>query len=99
MLSSDALKMKPQIIANQNEQERLVISRSEPPVELRSTASYPLLVDPEYRAASEHFAILRARLLKARQQSGIHTLVIASPQKQDGKSLTSTNLAISLAQL
>jgi capsular exopolysaccharide synthesis family protein len=35
----------------------------------------------------------------ARTQSNIRTVVIASPQKQDGKSLTSANLAISLAQL
>ncbi len=82
-----------------SDQERLFYSRKETPVELCSSPRYPLLVDPEQRAAAEHFGVLRARLLNARAKSGIRSIVIASPQKQDGKSLTSANLAISLAQL
>jgi capsular exopolysaccharide synthesis family protein len=66
---------------------------------LRSNATYPLLVDPRQRAAAEYFAVLRSRLLNARNKTGIHSVVITSPQKQDGKSFTSLNLAISLAQL
>jgi len=80
-------------------QEQLSYSRHETPVVLRSSPAYPLLIDPEQRAAAEHFGVLRTRLLNARAKSGIHSIVIASPQKQDGKSLTSANLAISLAQL
>lgn len=68
-------------------------------VELRSTAACPLLVDPEQRAAAEHFAVLRARLLNACNKSHFRSVVITSPQQQDGKSFTSVNLAISLAQL
>ena len=75
------------------------ISSSDTPVVLRSSPTYPLLVDPEQRAAAEHFGVLRARLLNARTKSDIRSVVVASPQKQDGKSLTSANLAISLAQL
>jgi receptor protein-tyrosine kinase len=83
-----------------------VIDRQKPldsedsaPVVLRSSPKYPLLVDSEQRAAAEHFGVLRARLLNARSKSGIRSVVITSPQKQDGKSFTSVNLAISLAQL
>jgi len=69
------------------------------PVGIRSHAGCPLLIDPDQKAAAEYFAILRARLLSARAKSAIHSVLIASPQRQDGKSLTSVNLAISLAQL
>jgi capsular exopolysaccharide synthesis family protein len=82
-----------------SDREQLSYSPNEIPVVLRSSPTCPLLVDPEQRAAAEHFGVLRARLLNARAKSGICSIVIASPQKQDGKSLTSANLAISLAQL
>jgi len=88
---------KGRITANQGDQEGLC--RSDAPVVLRSSPTYPLVIDPEQRAAAEHFGVLRARLLNARTKSDIRSVVIASPQKQDGKSLTSANLAISLAQL
>jgi protein-tyrosine kinase len=97
MASIEALAMKAR--ASINDTDRAFYSRNEPPVELQSHPGYPLLVDPQQRAANEHFGVLRTRLLTARAQSGICSVMIASPQRQDGKSLTSTNLAISLAQL
>jgi capsular exopolysaccharide synthesis family protein len=69
------------------------------PVELRSSSTHPLIVDPEQRAVVEHFGVLRARLLNARNKSGIRSVLISSPQRQDGKTFTALNLAISLAQL
>lgn len=78
---------------------RELTTASGAPVQLRSSPTCPLLVDPEQRAAAEHFAVLRARLLNACNKADIHSVVITSPQKQDGKSFTSLNLAISLAQL
>ena len=69
------------------------------PVELRSKPACPLITDPEQRPAVEHFGILRARLLNACHKSGVRSVLVSSPQRQDGKSFTSLNLAISLAQL
>ena len=77
----------------------LSYSESDAPVVLQSTPACPLLVDPEQRELAEHFGIVRARLLNARGKYGIGSIVIASPQKGDGKSFTALNLAISLAQL
>jgi capsular exopolysaccharide synthesis family protein len=85
----------------QKSESRVLIPNSpeEAPVELRSSRSYPLIVDPDQSLAAEHFGVLRARLLSARAKSGIRSVVISSAQKQEGKSLTCLNLAISLAQL
>jgi capsular exopolysaccharide synthesis family protein len=69
------------------------------PVELRSNAKYPLLVDPQHKQAAEYFGILRTRLLNARAKSGLGSVLVTSAQKQEGKSLICINLAISLAQL
>jgi capsular exopolysaccharide synthesis family protein len=66
---------------------------------LQSHASCTLLIDPEQKAAAESFGILRARLLNARTKSGIVSVLVTSPQNRDGKTFTSLNLAISLAQL
>jgi len=99
MASIETPVVKDQIRAGTADTDQVPYSRNEAPVVLRSNPAYPLLVDPEQRAAAEHFGVIRARLLNARAQSGICSIVITSPQKQDGKSLTSTNLAISLAQL
>lgn len=91
-----------------NEKEKVTLSvGDEPtslssagvPVEIRSRPGCPLLVDAGQWAAAEQFGILRARLLNARTKSGIRSLLVTSPQKRDGKSFTSLNLAISLAQL
>ena len=69
------------------------------PVRVRADASYPLLVDQEQVVASEHFSVLRSRILNLQAKSGMRSLIIASAQKGEGKSLISTNLALSLAQL
>lgn len=82
-----------------SERQRLSYSKDSAPVLLQSSRTCPLLVDPEQREAAEYFGILRARLLSACNKSDIRSVVITSPQKQDGKSFTSLNLAISLAQL
>lgn len=69
------------------------------PVSLRADPVYPLVIDPEQPAAVQHFGVIRTRLLNAYIQSGIRSVVITSPQKEEGKSLTCVNLAISVAQL
>jgi capsular exopolysaccharide synthesis family protein len=74
-------------------------SQSVTPIELRSNPMYPLLIDPDHKDAAEHFGVLRTRLLNARAKSGLCSVLVASAQKQEGKSLVSMNLAISLAQL
>jgi capsular exopolysaccharide synthesis family protein len=82
-----------------NDRHELSSAENDIRVQLRSSPAYPLIVDPEQRTATEHFGVLRARLLNARSKSDFRSVVITSPQKQDGKSFTSVNLAISLAQL
>jgi len=71
----------------------------EPPVVLRANREYPLLVDPSQLLATEHFGVLRARLLNAYLQSGIRSVVITSPQNREGKTLVCTNLATCIAQI
>ena len=68
-------------------------------VQLHTNPRYPLLIDPDHRGAVENFGLLRTRLLNARAKSGLCSVLITSAQKQEGKSLISYNLAISLAQL
>lgn len=82
-----------------SDEERHSNPRDRAPVVLCSNPKYPLLIDPGQGAAAEHFAVLRARLLSARNKTDMRSVVITSPQKQDGKTFTSMNLAISLAQL
>jgi capsular exopolysaccharide synthesis family protein len=93
------LKIEKEIAVSMSDQAGPSYSQDNGPVVLRSNPAYPLLVDPGQRAAAEHFGVLRARLLNARKKAGIRSVLITSPQKQDGKSFTSLNLAISLAQL
>lgn len=69
------------------------------PLTVRADAGYPLLVDPEQVIASEHFSVLRSRILNFQAKSGIRSVIITSAQKGEGKSLVCVNLAISLAQL
>ena len=90
------LTVKREIAVHVNE---LPCLQDDAPAELRSSAACPLIVDPEQRAAVEHFGVLRARLLNARNKSGVRSVLVSSPQRQDGKSFTAVNLAISLAQL
>jgi protein-tyrosine kinase len=68
-------------------------------IKVRADASYPLLVNQEQVVASEHFGVLRSRLLNAQARLGLRSVIVTSPQKGEGKSLVSLNLAISLAQL
>ncbi len=93
------LRVEKEIAVSVSDQQKPSYSQDSALVVLRSNPTYPLLVDPEQRAAAEHFGVLRARLLNARSKSDIRSVVITSPQKQDGKTFTSVNLAISLAQL
>lgn len=68
-------------------------------VTFRPDPVYPLVVDPALMTAGEHFGILRTRVLSAHLKSGIRTLMVTSPQKEEGKSLVCVNLAIALGQL
>jgi capsular exopolysaccharide synthesis family protein len=68
-------------------------------VQVRADAVYPLLVDREQVIASEHFSVLRSRILNLQAKSGMRSLIVTSAQKGEGKSLVCMNLAISLAQL
>jgi capsular exopolysaccharide synthesis family protein len=74
-------------------------SQAAEPVELRSTTFYPLLTDPSRQETAEYFGVLRTRLLNARAKAGFCSVLVASAQIQEGKTLICTNLAISLAQL
>ncbi len=74
-------------------------SQCKAPVSLRSNPVYPLVIDPEQSSAVQHFGVIRTRLLNAHIRSGIRSVVITSPQKEEGKSLTCVNLAIGVAQL
>lgn len=68
-------------------------------VQIQSRPGCPLILDPEQKAACEYFGVLRTRLLSARSKGGVRSVLITSPQEQDGKSFISLNLAVSLAQL
>jgi capsular exopolysaccharide synthesis family protein len=69
------------------------------PDRVRADATYPLLIDREQAIASEHFGVLRSRILNLQAKSGMRSVIITSAQKGEGKSLVSLNLALSLAQL
>jgi capsular exopolysaccharide synthesis family protein len=73
--------------------------RNGKPIVLGASPEYPLLVDPTQTTATEHFSVLRTRLLNTYSRSGLRSVVITSPQTQEGKSLVCTNLAICVAQL
>lgn len=69
------------------------------PVVIGANPRYPLLIDDEQVVGSEHFGVLRSRVLTAQAKSGFRSLVVTSAEKEEGKSLVSLNLAISLGQL
>jgi capsular exopolysaccharide synthesis family protein len=98
MVPLGALNEKEKISLS-GDDEQTSLSSAGAPVEISSRPGYPLLVDPGQRAAAEQFGILRSRLLNARSKFGIRSLLVTSPQKRDGKTFTSINLAISLAEL
>jgi capsular exopolysaccharide synthesis family protein len=60
---------------------------------------YPLVIDTTLVAAAERFGVVRTRVLNAHTKSGVKSVIVTSPQKEEGKSLVCTNLAISLGQL
>jgi len=64
-------------------------------VEARATARLPFLMDPAGLAA-ERYKMLRGRLNERQPRGGV--LLVTSPAPGDGKTLTSINLAWSLAQ-
>lgn len=99
------MKMLPEL----HKQERIPVKvenlpgpsrlHDEDAVELRAHPQYPLITDSEHNDVAESFSILRTRLLNARAKSGFCSVLVTSAQKQEGKSLTCLNLAISLASL
>lgn len=95
-LSKEAEKLERE---NELGQEQVSRNGNGQPVKVRADATYPLLVDREQVIASEHFGVLRSRILALQAKSRIHSLIITSAQKGEGKSLVSLNLALSLAQL
>jgi tyrosine-protein kinase Etk/Wzc len=76
-----------------------VSSRNEPPVSFRAHPLHPLVVDPALPGATEHFGVLRTRLLSAHNRTGLASVIVTSPQKEEGKSLICINLGITLGQL
>lgn len=98
MASTTEVRVEEQIAALENRRQLFEMLHDER-VELRSDPAYPLLIDPAQKEAAEYFGIIRTRLLNARSKSELHTVVITSAQKHEGKSLTCLNLSISLAQL
>jgi capsular exopolysaccharide synthesis family protein len=83
-----------------------------PPIALTSPAAAPPAarkvaadVDPRLVAASapeslpaEQYRLLRTRVARAENGRGLRTIIITSPNKGDGKSLTAANLALTMAQ-
>lgn len=61
--------------------------------------AYPLLVNDGEIAAHEHFAIMRSRLVNARAKLGISSVMITSPEREEGKTMICANLAISFGRL
>src|SRR6185437_9586100 len=96
-ISNAAIKFPPPE-ATGDEQPLSDRHNSEPLI-LRSNAAYPLLLDEKQVVAAERFSVLRTRVLSAYAKSGIHSVMITSPQKAEGKSLVCINLALSLAHL
>jgi capsular exopolysaccharide synthesis family protein len=87
------------LTAATTEEVRVSDNSNHSPVELRVSPRCPCLIDTSQWQASELFAIIRTRVLAARAKSGMKSVLISSPQPREGKSFTSLNLAISLAQL
>jgi len=86
-------------VENAVAEEQVASDHDGRPITVRRDTTYPLLVDREQVIASEHFGVLRSRILNMQSKSGIRSLIITSAQKGEGKSLISVNLALSLAQL
>src|SRR5580704_7510783 len=98
------MKMSPEL----HKEERIPVNvelptpsqlHDEDVVELSAHPQYPLIIDSEHKDVAESFSILRTRLLNARAKSGFCSVLVTSPQEQEGKSLICVNLAISVAGL
>jgi protein-tyrosine kinase len=68
-------------------------------------ASHPAILNPLLVAglapkslAAEQYRSLRTRLAQMEGSSGLRTVLITSPQKGEGKSVTASNLALTMAQ-
>ena len=48
--------------------------------------------------AAEHYRLLRARVTRAENGRAFRSIIVTSPNKGDGKSLTASNLALTMAQ-
>ena len=70
-----------------------------PEKQLRSTADFPLITDQTDAVASEAFSILRSRLLSVQKKAAVQTVLITSAEANDGKTVVSVNLALSLGEL
>ncbi len=52
----------------------------------------------EFEAAAERYRLLRTRIKRAEAGRNVRAIVVTSPAKGDGKSLTAANLALTMAQ-
>lgn len=78
---------------------QLVSEKEETTLSFHVHPVYPLVIDPVLLGATEHFSVLRTRLLSAHNKTGVRSLIVTSPEKEEGKSLICTNLGITLGQL
>jgi capsular exopolysaccharide synthesis family protein len=81
------------------QEPQLVAERDGNPLAFHVHPVYPLVIDPVLVGATEHFSVLRTRLLNAHHKTGLRSLIVTSPEKEEGKSLICTNLGITLGQL
>lgn|SRR5215813_5118688 len=99
MRFADVIRVKDEPAVYSKAQAQISIPVNGTSIQIQSRPGCPLIVDPEQKAAVEYFGVLRTRVLRARTKSDLRVVLITSPQGQDGKTFTSLNLAISLAQL
>lgn len=67
--------------------------------QIRADEKYPLVLDHTHPIATECFGILRSRLVRAQAKLDIRTILLTSPGMEDGKTLITVNLALSLGHL
>ena len=68
------------------------------PKTLRVDPRYPSVLDRAIPHAAESFSIVRSRLLGVHDSLGTQTLIITSAEVDEGKTMISLNLALSLGQ-
>jgi capsular exopolysaccharide synthesis family protein len=76
------------------------VRRAMPPLPVRDVAVDPRLVAAHapQSLAAEQYRSLRTRVKAAESGRVLRTIIITSPNKGDGKSLTAANLALTMAQ-